>query len=309
MDRRRLVAIIGPTATGKSDLAVEVARACNGEIVSADAYQVYRGLDIGTAKPPPERLRQVRHHLIDITGPADTLTLARYLDAAHAALEGIWRRAKLPVLTGGSGQYVWAVLEGWHVPRIGPDEALRGELEAFAAEQGPEALHGRLATLDPEAAQRLDPRNVRRVVRALEVVSRTGLPLAVCRTRSPLDADALILGLRCPREELHRRIDERVDTMFAGGFVAEVERLRAGGLGETMPVRSAIGYREVGAYLDGEMTLEEAVARTKTATHRLARNQGAWFKQADSRIFWLEAGPDVAAQCLTITADWLQSAA
>lgn len=302
---RRLVAVVGATATGKSEVAAALAEGFEGEVVSADAFQVYRGLDIGTAKPPAEMRARVRHHLIDIIDPAEALSLARYLDLARRALDDIWSRGRLPVLAGGSGQYVWALIEGWSVPRVPPDDRLRAELEAFAAEHGPEALHARLAALDPDAAARLDARNVRRVVRALEVVTRTGQPLAACQTRQPVEANVLLLGLRCERAELHRRIDARVDAMFAAGLVDEVLRLRAEGKGETRPVRNAIGYREVSDYLDGRLSLEEAVERTKRATHRLARQQGAWFKEEDARIHWLEAGPAATAAAIVATRAWL----
>src|SRR5688572_442121 len=195
---RPLIAIVGATATGKSELAVRLAGALDGEVVNTDAYALYRGLDIGTAKPSAELQSRVRHHLIDIADPDEPLTLARYLDAASAALEDVWSRGKLPVLAGGSGQYVWALLEGWQVPRVAPDLALRAELEELPLEE----LRGRLDALDPEAAARLDPNNPRRLVRAIEVVSRTGLPLAACQTRQPIDAEVLIIGLRLPREQL-----------------------------------------------------------------------------------------------------------
>ena len=233
------------------------------------------------------------------------MTLARYLDAATAALEDVWSRDKLPVLAGGSGQYVWAIIEGWQVPRVPPDRALRDELEAFAATTGPEAVHNRLAAIDPEAAARLDPHNLRRVVRALEVVTRTGLPLAACQTRSPVDADVFILGLRLDREEHYRRLDARVEAMFAAGLIDEVRGLREQGWGETQPVRGGIGYKEVSRYLDGEIDLDEAVRRTQNANHRLVRRQGAWFKQTDARIHWVDTQNSLAMKCVALVAAWL----
>jgi tRNA dimethylallyltransferase len=304
---RPLIAVVGQTATGKTDAAVAVAEALGGEIVGADAYQVYRGLDIGTAKPSTGIRVRVPHHVIDCLQPDEDLGLARYLDLARAALEDIWARSKVPVLCGGSGQYVWALLEGWQVPRVAPDIARRAGLEAFAAEFGPEALHARLRESDPAAAERLDYRNVRRVVRALEVIEREGRPLSVCRARTPIDAEMLILGLRCEREELYRRIDQRVEAMFDAGFVEEVRSLRERGMGEARPVRGGIGYKEVSALLDGDISLSEAIERTKTATHRLARNQGAWFKQNDERITWVEAGPSAAESCVLLAKSWLAS--
>jgi tRNA dimethylallyltransferase len=304
---RPLIAVVGATATGKSEVAVALAEAVKGEVVSADAYQVYRGLDIGTAKAGPDLRARVPHHLLDIVDPGDQLTLARFLDAAHAALDDVWSRGKLPILAGGSGQYVWALLEGWNVPRVPPDAKLRAELEALAAHEGNAALVARLAEVDPEAAARLDPENPRRLVRAIEVVLREGRPLAACQTRSPIDAAVLILGLRLSRDELYARLDARTDAMYAAGFVAEVRRLRDEGRGETAAVRGGVGYKEVSQYLDGEFDLEEAVRRHKNANHRLVRRQHAWFKQTDPRITWVGAGPDAARCCVDLARQWLKS--
>jgi tRNA dimethylallyltransferase len=297
--------VVGATATGKSDVAIALAEALDGEVVGADAYQVYRGLDMGTAKVGAEVRARVPHHLIDIADPEHPLTLARFLDAAQAALDGVWSRDKLPVLAGGSGQYVWALLEGWQVPRVAPNAALRAELEALAAKKGPRALLARLAELDAEAAVRLDPENTRRVIRAIEVVTSTGRTLAACQMRRPIDADLLILGLRLPRDELYARLDARTDAMFAAGFIDEVRRLRDEGRGETQPVRGGVGYKEVSAYLDGVYDLDEAVRRMKNANHRLVRRQNAWFKETDARIRWLDAGPSAATKAVEEARAWL----
>jgi tRNA dimethylallyltransferase len=306
MAKRPLVAVVGATATGKSDVAIAIAEAFAGEIIGADAYQLYRGLDIGTAKVDVETRHRVRHHLIDIAEPDDQFTLGRYLDAAQAALEDVWSRSKLPVLAGGSGQYVWALLEGWQVPRVAPDLELRRELDALATEKGPAALHARLAEIDPEAALRLDPNNPRRLIRALEVVTRTGLPLAACQTRRPVDADVLVLGLSLDRDAIHRRLDERTDAMFATGFVEEVRRLRYRGYGEASALRTGVGYKEVSQYLDGEYDLDEAVRRMKNANHRLVRRQAAWFKPADPRIQWIDAGDGAANEAANAVNIWLE---
>jgi tRNA dimethylallyltransferase len=305
--RRPLIAIVGATATGKSDVAVALAEALDGEVLSTDAYQVYRGLDIGTAKASAALRARVPHHLIDVADADHPITLARFLDAAHAALNDIWSRGKLPVLAGGSGQYVWALLEGWQVPRVEPDPRLRRELDQLAANEGAAALRARLAALDSDAASRLDPENTRRLIRAIEVVSATGRPLAACQTRSPIDADVLVLGLRLPRDELYAGLDARTDAMFAAGFVQEVEGLRAEGLGEAQPVRSAVGYKEVSLHLDGAYALDEAITRMKHANHRLVRRQAAWFKDSDPRINWIDVDPDVARRCIELARDWLQA--
>lgn len=309
MSKRPLVAVVGATATGKSDAAIAIAEACDGEVVSADAYQVYRGLDIGTAKADAGMRASVPHHLIDIVDPEDQLTLARFLDAAHAALAGIWSRNCLPVLAGGSGQYIWALLEGWNVPRVPPNEALRAELEELLEREGNPGLVARLSTIDPDAAKRLDPENPRRIIRAIEVVTREGRPLAACQTRSPIDADLLVLGLRLARNELYERLDVRTETMFADGFLDEVRRLRDEGRGDTAPVRGGVGYKEASQHLDGEFNLEEAIRRHKNANHRLVRRQNAWFKEPDPRITWVDAGPDAAGRCVELTRQWLPSRA
>jgi tRNA dimethylallyltransferase len=306
MSKRPLVAVVGATATGKSEVALAVAEACDGEVIGADAYQLYRGLDIGTAKVDATTRARAPHHLIDVADPDNPWTLARYLEAATAVLEDIWSRGKLPVLAGGSGQYVTALLEGWHPPRVPPDEALRAEFEALATAEGPEAVHARLAALDPVGAATLDPQNLRRVSRALEVVTRLGRPLAACVTRMPIDADVLILGLQLDRDALYARLDARTDAMYAAGFIDEVQHLRDAGLGDTSPVRGGVGYKEASLYLDGAIDLEEAVRRHKNANHRLVRRQGAWFKQDDARIYWRNAGPDAPARAVESVHAWLQ---
>ena len=285
----KLVAVVGPTATGKTDLALRLALAFEGEIIGADSRQVYRRMDVGTAKPTAEQRARAPHWLVDVVDPDEEFGLARYLDLVQAALNDVWSRGRLPFLVGGTGQYVWALLEGWQVPRVGPDWALRRELGERAQREGPEALHAEVAALDPEAARRLDPRNVRRVVRALEVMRRTGRLFSACRTRQPPNFAWLALGLDLPSEELYRRIDARVNAMIEAGFVEEVRGLLARGYPPDLPAMSGIGYRQVRQYVAGELSLDEAVARIKTETHRLARKQRNWFRRDDRRIHWLDA--------------------
>lgn len=285
---RRLIAVVGPTATGKTALAVALARAIDGEIVGADSRQVYRCMDIGTAKPTPEERAQAPHHLIDLVDPNEPFGLAQYLGVANAALEDIWARGHQPLLVGGSGQYVWALLEGWTVPRLPPQRELRRSLEERAAREGVEALHRELARVDPQAAAGIDPRNVRRVIRALEVYQATGRPISFWQEKAPPPWDTLILGLTCPRDELYRRIDIRVDGMMKAGLVDEVWGLLAMGYRRELPSMSGIGYREVGQHLAGELDLSAAVERIKTATHRLARQQSTWFRGDDPRIQWID---------------------
>ncbi len=285
---RKLIAVVGPTATGKTALAVALARAIDGEIVGADSRQVYRRMDIGTAKPTPEERALAPHHLLDVVDPDEPFSLAEYLELATAALEDVWARGHQPLLVGGSGQYVWALLEGWTVPRLPPQRELRRSLEERAAREGADALHRELARVDPRAAAGIDPQNVRRVIRALEVYEATGQPISHRQEKAPPGWDTLILGLTCPRDELYRRIDARVDGMMEAGLVGEVRRLLALGYSRELPAMSGIGYREVCQHLAGELDLPAAVARIKTATHRLARQQATWFRRDDPRIGWID---------------------
>ena len=300
---RRLIAIVGPTASGKTSLAVELAQRIDGEIVGADSRQVYRRMDIGTAKPAPDERGAARHHLLDVVDPDEPFSVGRWLDLAKEALEDIWRRGKQPLLVGGTGQYIWAVLEGWRVPRVPPDGELRAELESRA----PSALVEELWQVDPEAEAFVDPRNVRRVVRALEVYHATGKPFSHWRTKAPADFESLAIGLRLPREELYRRIDLRVEAMFEGRLIDEVRSLLEMGYSRKLPSMSGIGYREVCEYLAGEIDLETAIERTKTGTHRLARHQNAWFKAGDERIRWIEAGEGAVDEAVQLAAEFLSN--
>jgi len=286
---RPLIAIAGPTASGKSGLAFRLALAFDGEIVGADSRQVYRYMDIGTAKPTPEERARVPHRLIDVVDPDGEFSLVQYLELAREALGDIWRRGRTPFLVGGTGQYVWAVLEGWQVPRVPPDRGLRRSLEERAQREGTDALYRELAAVDSAAAARIDPRNVRRVVRALEVRYLTGEAISSRAAKLQPDFEPLILAIDRPRDELYRRIDERVDRMIGSGLVDEVRSLLERGYGADLPPMSGIGYRQVCAHLRGEMTLAEVAAKMKTETHRLARMQYTWFRRDDPRIHWVDA--------------------
>jgi tRNA dimethylallyltransferase len=297
---RRLIAIVGATATGKTALAVALARRLPGrfEAVNADSRQVYRGMDIGTAKPTAEEREVLPHRLIDVVEPDEPFSLGRWLELANEALGEIWDEGRTPIVIGGTGQYVWALLEGWRVPRVPPQDALRREL----ASRPPAELLAELARLDPESRSYIQPANVRRVIRALEVYHTTGKPFSYWRTKDAPQFESLVLGLRLAREALYERIDRRVDAMMATGFLDEVRGLLARGHGCELPSMSGIGYGEFCRHLRGEMSWEEAVARTKTGTHRLARHQNAWFKAGDERITWVDTA-DVAAQTV---AEWLR---
>jgi tRNA dimethylallyltransferase len=237
-----LVAIVGPTGIGKSRLALHLARKFGGEIVSADSRQVYRHMDIGTAKPDPQE--QARHHLIDIVNPDEDFSLAQYQKLAFSAIRDIQQRAKLPILVGGSGLYVRAVLEGWQLPAAKPDPELRRQLEKRAADGGGESLYQELMKIDPAAARKIDPRNVRRVIRALEVHYQTNKAFSRLQDKRALPYRTLIIGLTAERKELYRRIDRRVDEMVKRGLVAEVEKLVNMEYDFNLPAMSSIGYKQ-----------------------------------------------------------------
>lgn len=289
MPSEPLIYVVGPTAVGKTALAVALGKQFGGEVVNADSRQVYRGMTIGTAKPTEAERAVAPHHLIDILDPPENFGLGQFLERANDALRDIRERGMVPIVCGGTGQYVWALAEGQQLAAVPPDPEFRAALEAEAELAGAEVLHERLAVVDPARAAVLDSRNVRRVIRALEIHHVTGRLPSELQPVSAQAENSLVLGLTMPRDALYRRIDERVDRMMADGFLREVEDLRAAGFPMNTGPLNSPGYRELGQYLDGEMSLEEAVERTKTQTHRLARRQYAWFKLSDPRIRWLDA--------------------
>ena len=286
-----LVAIVGPTAVGKSALGFHLAQRCHSEIVNADSRHVYRGMDIGTAKPSIQERAAVPCHLFDLLEPDQPFSLAQFLPLAEEAIWDVYRRGGLPILAGGTGQYVWALLEGWKIPGVAPDLELRKQLEEEARRLGPQALYQRLIQVDPQAAGRIDPKNPRRLVRALEVAAGWAAGSAApARRRGPPPYRSLVLGLAPPsRAQLHQRIDTRIDAMLAAGWLEEVRGLLDRGYGPELPAFSSMGYRELALHLHGEMTLEEAVRRVRAAHRRLVRRQGTWFKASDPRIRWLLA--------------------
>ena len=274
-----LVAVVGPTAVGKTALAIALAQTLGSEIVSADSRQIYRSMDIGTAKPTPEERAAVPHHLIDVVNPDEDFSLGVYQDLASAAIADITKCGRVPLLVGGTGQYLAAVLQGWNVPRVPPQPELRVELEREAAAHGAEALHARLAAVDPQAAMSIQPTNVRRVIRALEVYEVTGQPISAQQTREPPPYRVTTLWLTLPAPALYARIDERVDGMLAAGLLDEVRGMVERGYGWELPAMSSLGYREFQPYFVGEATLDEAVQRLKFNTHAFARRQAGWFRR------------------------------
>lgn len=296
-----LVAVVGPTAVGKSRVALELAERLGGEIVSADSRQVYRFMDIGTAKPTLQERARVPHHLIDVVDPDEPFTLACYRDLALAAIAGIHQRGKLPLLVGGSGLYVRAVTEGLTVPAVPPDLSLRLELEARAQSEGADALHRELAAVDPTSAQRIDPRNTRRVIRALEVWRRTGQPISRLQAAEPPSFRVLKLGLTAERGQLYNMIDQRVDRMMAAGFLEEVHDLVSKRYYWDLPSMSGLGYRQLGQCLRGEGDLEAAVRKIKYGTHRYARQQYAWFRLDEPAIRWFDVTEGYQSAVETLT--------
>jgi tRNA dimethylallyltransferase len=302
-----LLTLVGPTAVGKTALALHLAEALNGEIVSADSRLFYRGMDIGTAKPTAEERACVPHHLIDIADPDETVGLAEFQEQAYTAIDGILTRGKLPLLVGGTGQYVRAVLEGWCVPRVPPDADLRAELEAQAEREGCEALHARLTQLDPAAAEKIDPRNVRRVIRALEVCTLTGQPISEQQGREPPPYRILQIGLTMERETLYARADERIKAMMAAGLEGEVRRLVEAGYEWNLPAMSGLGYVQFKPYFEGEATLEEVVAEIKRDTRRFIRHQYNWFRLSDPAIRWFDMAETSVEEIEAAARAWIES--
>ncbi len=285
---RCLVAIVGPTAIGKSKLAFRLALDFGAEIISADSRQFYRYMDIGTNKPTLEEQKSIPHHLIDVVNPDEDFNLADYLHMAREVIEGIQQRGKLPLLVGGSGLYVWAIIEGWEIPNVPPNQDLRRELELEAREQGSHALYQQLCEVDPVAAAKIAPHNIRRIIRALEIYQLSGQPPSLVRRKEAPDFPVLIIGLTAKRSELYHKIDQRVDKMISGGLIEEVKELMHKGYNLSLPSMSGIGYKQIGDFLSGKMALPKAVEKIKYETHRLARHQYAWFRPSDSRINWFD---------------------
>ncbi|WP_239075362.1 tRNA (adenosine(37)-N6)-dimethylallyltransferase MiaA [Planosporangium flavigriseum] len=286
-----VIAVVGPTAAGKSALSLALAHSRGAEVVNADSMQLYRGMDIGTAKLTPDERENVPHHVLDIWDVTEPASVAVYQRLARAAIDDILARGRVPLLVGGSGLYVRAVLEEFEFP--GTDPALRAELEAELAALGPEALHARLTTLDPVAAERILPTNGRRIVRALEVIALTGEPFAAALPEQPRPCyRSLQLGVDLDAGLLDERIATRVDHMWAAGLVNEVRHLETRGLRDGLTASRALGYQQVLRFLAGGCTEEEAHAETIRATRRFVRRQRSWFRR-DSRVSWLDAAaPD-----------------
>lgn len=303
-----LVVIVGPTAVGKTAFAVEVAKRFEGEVVSADSRLFYRGMDIGTAKPTFEDLAGVPHHLIDVAEPDEPWSLVLFQEQAQKVIASIHARGKLPFLVGGTGQYIKAVIEGWQAPVQQPDIEMRRILEAWGSEIGPHELHNRLRIIDPEAASHIEPGNLRRTVRALEVIFKTGIRFSKQRIKSKIRYSICLIGLKRPRAELYMRIDNRIEQMIANGMVDEVKSLLAKGLSPDLPTLSAIGYREMIAVINGMMSMDEAIKQMKRLTRQFVRRQSNWFKESDPNIHWFNVDQSIDAAVLLIqsSAGWIK---
>lgn len=287
--KRPLVVLVGPTAVGKTELAIELALRLQGEVVTADSMQVYKGMDIGTAKPTPAEMKGVPHHLIDVVTPDTPFNVARYRDLAHQVIEEIHGRGMLPIVSGGTGLYIRAILDEFLFPDHGADPALRRRLQELAAVQGPEHVYEMLCRVDPERAEQVHPNDVRRVIRALEVYEMTGRTMSEqireAQAKEPRYRDVRV-GLTRPRSELYERINLRVDKQLEEGLIDEVKALRSRYELQKTALQ-ALGYKEIIAYLDGECSLDEAVRRLKRETRRYAKRQLTWFRR-DESITWFD---------------------
>lgn len=286
--KERVLIIAGPTAVGKTEVTLRLAEHYGGEVVSADSMQVYQGMDIGTAKPTAAERKRVVHHLLDVISPGEIMTVADYQSLARSAFRDIAARGRLPILSGGTGLYIKAAIDHYNFTPLDTDWALRDKLRAQLSEEGAEAMHARLAAIDPLVAARIHPNDSRRVVRALEVHATTGRPLSRweqdARCAEPL-YDVLFFVLTRPRPDLYRRIEARVDEMFSRGLVEEVRTLAETNLG--FVAGQALGYKELIPYLQGAITLDEARENVKQQTRRYAKRQLSWFR-ADQRAIWVD---------------------
>ncbi len=286
-----IAVIVGATAVGKSAAAVRLAGQINGEVINADSRQVYRGFDIGTGIPSRTERSGIAHYLYGFSAPDDEFSLGRFLTAVTCTIEDIHARGKIPLIVGGTGQYVWALVEGWNVPEVAPNPDLRRELMARAEVEGRAALHAELARHDPAAAEFIHPNNLLRTVRALEVVRATGRPFSEQRTQSPPLWDIRMAGLTMDRKTLEKRIERRTDLQLGAGWVDEVRTLLARGYSPSLSAFRSIGYREVAAYINGRLPWDEMRQATISKTRRFSHTQFAWFRRDDERISWLDASP------------------
>ncbi len=291
--KKPLIVIVGPTAVGKTSVSIDLAKRLNGEIISADSRLLYRGMDIGTAKPSKEEQAGVPHYLIDVADPDERWSLAIYQREAYRIINDIHARGKMPFLVGGTGQYIRSIIEGWNIPPQRPDYKLREALNAWAEKISAEGIYEGLRLLDPEAAEKIDFRNQRRTVRALEVIFKTGQRFSELRRKQECPYQPIILGIQRSRDELYERVDQRIELMLYDGLLEEVRGLLDAGYSPNLSTMSAIGYGEIIQFLQGEISYEDAVALIKRNTRTFVRRQANWFKPDDPRINWFNASPDL----------------
>lgn len=283
-----LITFVGPTAVGKSKIAIEIAQEFNGEIINADSRQVYRHMDIGTGKPAQVDREKIRHHLLDIVDPWDEFSIAEYLLSARKAICSVIERNKIPIVVGGTGQYIFGLLEGYQTPAVSPNKLFRKKMESKAKIKGKYSLWHDLYDLDPDSAEQIDYRNVRRVIRALEVYEETGIPFSKLKRREKAPYNEIVIGLNMERKQLYNQIDTRIESMILNGWIEEVKELLDLGCTPELPSMSSLGYREIAMYLEGEIKLNDALARIKGFTHRFVRQQYNWFRLKDARINWVD---------------------
>lgn len=297
-----LVAIVGPTGIGKSSLGLSVAQRFNGEIINSDSRQIYRHMDIGTAKPSEAERKTAPHHLFDIINPDQPYSLSLYQEASLNTISEVHGRGRIPILLGGSGQYVWSVVENWQIPEVAPDPDFRGRMAKIAGEQGSDFLYRKLEGIDPAAARKILPGNLRRVIRALEIYEKTGEKPSVLQTKKGHVFPVQIIGLTGDRQRLYDLINRRTDRMIESGLVEEVKRLIEMGYAPDLSSMSSLGYRQVTGHLAGKMSLKQAIQEIKWETHRFARNQYAWFRLDDPRISWFDTY-DAVSEKINYTID------
>lgn len=300
-----LIVVVGPTAVGKTTIAIDLAERLSGEIISADSQLFYRGLNIGTAKPTIEEMRGIPHHLIDVTDLQHTWSIKIFKSSVYRLLREITNRGHLPILVGGTGQYIRGVIENWTIPEFANDEKLRQAITNWGKIIGNQELHQKLAVLDPPAAGFIDFRNVRRTVRAMEVIFRTGYPFSKQRSNQETPFDLIMIGINRSREELYKRVDERIKIMLQNGFIDEVKQLMEQGLEYDIIRSGPIGYSEIVKYVRGECSLDEAIIDIKRKTRILVRRQTNWFKPDDERIKWFWVDDEILPKIISYINDRL----
>lgn len=300
-----VVVIIGPTAVGKTANAIHIAQKIETEIINVDSRQIYQEMDIGTAKPTPNEQAQVRHHLIDVVPPDVGYNISDFRTDATRLIAELHQQKKLPMLVGGTGLWLTALLEGWTIPEIPPNPELRAELEAYAEAHGWQGLLERLREHDPLHAEQVDPKNLRRVIRALEVCIETGQPYSDFRKKDPPPYTILELGLTLEREALYERADTRVTKMMEAGLIAEVEQLINQGYAWHLPSMTSLGYLQIGKYLRDELSLDEALAEFRFATHHFIRRQYTWFRKHNKNAHWFESDDTSGDTMYQMIIKWL----